>query len=65
MSECYSPAAGKVVEINESIKETPSQINKSPFDQGWLIKIEVANTSEVEKLMDETQYKEFLKAEEH
>jgi glycine cleavage system H protein len=34
VSECYVPVAGKVVEINESIKETPSQINKSPFDQG-------------------------------
>ncbi len=65
VSECYLPVSGKVVEVNESVAEQPNQINKSPFEQGWLVKIEITNQGELEKLMSETQYNEFLKSEQH
>ena len=65
VSECYTPVAGKVVEVNESLQETPSQINKKPFDEGWLVKLELSNKDELENLMDETQYASYLKSEDH
>lgn len=63
VSECYAPASGTVVAVNEALKENPSAINKSPFDDGWLIKIELSNKSDLDKLLDENKYNEFLKSE--
>ena len=62
------PTGGKITEVNEALKDNPSQINKSPFDQGWLVKVQLnANTKDQElgKLMTESQYKEFLKSDNH
>ncbi len=63
VSECYMPVAGSVAEVNESLKDNPSQINKSSFEDGWLVKIDIANQSDLDKLMNESQYNEFLKSE--
>lgn len=87
MSECYTPVAGKVVEVNESVKENPSLINKQPmndgnfilsvyvkifyslklytFYKGWLIKLDLTNKVELDKLMTQKQYDEYLKSEDH
>ncbi len=68
VSECYMPTSGQVLEVNEPLKETPSQINKSPFEQGWLVKIqlnEAQKDQELAKLMNENQYKEYLKTDQH
>ena len=65
VSECYSPVSGKIVGVNDALKENPSAINKSPFDDGWLIKVDLTSKSEVDKLLTEAQYNEFLKSEQH
>lgn len=65
VSECYLPVTGTVLEVNEAVKENPSSINKSPFDDGWLVKIKVNDKSQVDKLMSEKQYADFLKSEQH
>jgi len=54
-----------VVEVNQSLQETPSQINKKPFEEGWLIKLELTNKGELDNLMDENQYASYLKSEDH
>ncbi|KAG5883508.1 hypothetical protein JTB14_013935 [Gonioctena quinquepunctata] len=66
-SEIYSPVSGKVIEKNEEVEDTPSLINTSCYDKGWLFKVELQDEGEVAKLMTEAQYKEFLKTteEEH
>ncbi|EFA12932.2 glycine cleavage system H protein, mitochondrial isoform X2 [Tribolium castaneum] len=64
-SEVYSPISGKVVEKNTSVEETPSLINSSCYDKGWLFKIELSDTGELKSLMTETQYNEYLKTQEH
>ncbi|KAB0795460.1 hypothetical protein PPYR_10747 [Photinus pyralis] len=64
-SELYSPVSGRVVEKNESVEETPSLINTSCYDKGWLFKVELTNDKEITALMNESQYKEFLKSDEH
>jgi glycine cleavage system H protein len=63
VSECYLPVTGSIVQVNESLKENPSQINKSSFNDGWLVKIDIANQADLDKLMNESQYNEFLKSE--
>jgi glycine cleavage system H protein len=68
VSECYLPVGGKVVEVNEALKENPSNINKSPLDEGWLVRVELDSATkdqELGKLMTEAQYKEFLKSDHH
>ncbi|XP_044257698.1 glycine cleavage system H protein, mitochondrial [Tribolium madens] len=64
-SEVYSPISGKVVEKNASVEETPSLINSSCYDKGWLFKIELSDTGELKSLMTEAQYNEYLKTQDH
>lgn len=59
-SEIYSPVSGKVVEVNTHLEKEPSLINIDPMDRGWFFKIELADPSEAESLMDEAAYKNFV-----
>ncbi|MDX9800342.1 MAG: glycine cleavage system protein GcvH [Spirochaetia bacterium] len=61
-SDVYSPVSGKVLEINSAIEDSPETVNKSPYDEGWFIKLELADTAELEKLMTPAQYTDFLAA---
>lgn len=58
-SDIYAPVAGKVVERNLTLEEKPSLINQSPEGDGWIAKLEVADTApeEISALMDATAYK--------
>ncbi|XP_063920543.1 glycine cleavage system H protein, mitochondrial-like [Zophobas morio] len=64
-SEIYSPISGKVVEKNLNVEETPSLINASCYDKGWLFKVELSNKEELSSLMSEEQYKTFVKTQDH
>ncbi|CAG9800176.1 unnamed protein product [Chironomus riparius] len=64
-SEIYSPVSGDVTEKNLEVEETPSLINTSCYDKGWLFKIKLAKPSELDELLDEKQYDEFLKSDAH
>lgn len=81
-SDIYSPVSGKVVEVNEALADEPSLINTSPESEGkkesllyrlfliivigWLAKIQLSNTKELDALLDETTYKSFCSSsEEH
>ena len=59
-SDLYIPVGGTIVETNTKLEETPGLINKSPEDEGWIVKIELAKgeVDTVEKLMNADQYKE-------
>ena len=63
-SELFSPVSGKIGEVNNIVINNPSIINSSPEDEGWFIKMEITNKSELEDLMDETSYMKFLKESE-
>jgi len=62
-SELYCPLSGKVVEKNTEVENTPALINQSCYDKGWLFKLELTKPEEMETLMDETAYDNFLKAQ--
>ena len=60
VSEIYAPISGKVVRINEKLEDTPEVINESPYDDGWLVELEINDTSEIENLLDAKSYKKLL-----
>ena len=56
VSDLFMPVSGKVTEINEKINEAPDLINKDPYGEGWLIKMEVDDPAQINQLMDATAY---------
>jgi glycine cleavage system H protein len=63
-SEVYSPVAGTVEEVNESLNADPEQVNKDPFGSGWLIKVRL-NGDLGERLLDETGYRAITEGQAH
>ena len=55
-ADVYAPVDGEVVERNESIVESPEQVNTAPYGDAWLIKVRVSDPSQVEQLMDSPTY---------
>ena len=60
-SEVFSPASGEIVAVNSALESEPSLINEDPMGKGWIAKIKLANPAELDDLMDEPAYQEFLK----
>lgn len=63
-SELFCPVSGVVTEKNESVEETPSLINQSPYEKGWLFKIQLTKPEELKDLLDEAAYENYLKSNE-
>jgi glycine cleavage system H protein len=59
-TDVIAPVGGVVVEINRSLDEEPSRINSSPYEEGWLVKINLKNPAELDDLMDRTAYEQYL-----
>lgn len=60
VSEVYTPVSGKVVEVNESLEDAPENVNNSPYEDGWIIKIKAGDLSELDNLLDKTAYLKML-----
>jgi len=60
VSEIYAPVSGKIVNVNKKLEDTPETINKSPYDDGWLVELEIKDKSEVNSLMDAKSYKKTI-----
>jgi len=63
VSELYSPVTGKVVQINEVLENDPMAINRDPYGEGWMIKVEIPDTDQIEELLDPGVYTKLV--EEH
>uniref|UniRef100_A0A7N4Q2A5 Glycine cleavage system H protein n=1 Tax=Sarcophilus harrisii TaxID=9305 RepID=A0A7N4Q2A5_SARHA len=61
-SELYSPLTGEVTEINVALAEDPGLVNKSCYEDGWLIKMTLSNPSELDELMSEDAYERYIKS---
>jgi glycine cleavage system H protein len=59
-SDVYAPISGTVKEVNEELEESPGIVNSSPDKGGWICKIDNIDIAEIEELMTESQYAEFL-----
>ncbi len=55
-AEVYSPVSGKVVAVNDSLPDSPELINKDPYGEAWMLKIEPSSPAELESLMDAAAY---------
>ena len=62
-SPVYTPVSGTVKAVNEELRERPELINKDPYNQGWIVKIQMSNPGEIGQLMTAKQYGEYLKKE--
>ncbi len=60
VSDLFAPLTGEVAEINESLNDQPETINKDPYGEGWIIKIKISDTSEIDKLLNKAQYEELI-----
>ena len=58
VSDLFAPVSGKVVKINSALADSPEIINKAPYDDGWMIQIELEDKSELDHLLNAEQYKE-------
>ncbi len=61
-SDLYAPVSGEIVEANYAIEDEPEKINEAPWET-WFVKIEMADPSELDKLLDKDAYDEFCKEE--
>ena len=60
VSELYAPVTGEVIEVNDSLSDSPETVNQDPHGEGWMIKIRVADPTEVDGLMSADEYDEFI-----
>jgi glycine cleavage system H protein len=61
VGEVFAPLSGKVVEVNETVTQSPDLINKDPYGQGWLFVLEIADNKEIETLLTPEAYEELVK----
>jgi glycine cleavage system H protein len=62
VSDIFAPVSGKIAGVNKSINENPASVNKDPYGEGWIFKIELSKPSELDNLLSGTQYKEHVGA---
>ena len=60
VSDLFLPMSGKIIEFNENLSDSPESINDSPYEDGWIIKVEVSNVDEISELLDNNQYKDLI-----
>lgn len=62
VSDLFMPVGGTVLELNDKIEDNPEVINKDPYVEGWIIKLRLTDTSELEELLDSAAYKASIEA---
>jgi len=60
VSEIYAPISGNVVNVNKKLDDTPETVNESPYDDGWLVELEIKDKSEIDNLLDVESYKKTI-----
>ena len=61
-SEIYAPVGGEVVELNAALNDDPAIVNSDPYGAGWFFKLKLADAGELDKLMDESAYMEYVES---
>lgn len=64
VSDLFSPLSGRILEINQDLKDSPQLVNEDPYGKGWMIRLEVKDLSEWENLLTAQDYKSYLEEKE-
>lgn len=64
-SDVYSPVSGEIVEVNEVLADSPELVNKDPYGEGWIMRIQLADSTELDGLLGAEDYAEAISGEEH
>ncbi|MFA0962388.1 glycine cleavage system protein GcvH [Roseivirga sp. BDSF3-8] len=60
VSDLFMPLTGKVLEVNEELESAPETVNEDPYEKGWMIKISIADESQLDDLLSAEQYQELI-----
>jgi glycine cleavage system H protein len=60
VSDIYSPVSGEVVEVNQEVNDRPELVNQSPYEEGWLVRVRLADPAELDSLLTAEQYDELI-----
>ena len=63
VSDLYAPVTGTVTEVNEELNDAPELVNSDPFEDAWMLRIEMSDTSELDGLLEADEYKVFVEEE--
>tara|TARA_B110000046_G_scaffold186003_1_gene231232 strand:- start:4358 stop:4738 length:381 start_codon:yes stop_codon:yes gene_type:complete len=61
VSDLFMPLSGEVIEFNEELEDEPELVNTDPYGKGWMIKINISDSSQIENLLDAEAYKDLIK----
>ncbi|MDT7829522.1 glycine cleavage system protein GcvH [Pricia sp. S334] len=62
VSDLFLPLSGEIIEFNEALEDAPEKVNSDPYGEGWMVKIKISDTSEVDALLSASEYKEVVGA---
>ncbi|HQZ25066.1 MAG TPA: glycine cleavage system protein GcvH [Flavobacterium sp.] len=62
VSDLFLPLSGEIIEFNDALESKPESVNTDPYGDGWMIKVKIANTAEIDSLLSSESYKELIGA---
>ena len=60
VSDLFIPVSGKIFEFNSALEDNPELVNESPYEEGWIVKMEISNLDEISDLLDSNAYKSLI-----
>ena len=62
VSDLFLPLSGEIIAFNESLEDEPEKVNTDPYGDGWIIKVKISDSSEIDGLLGDAEYKELVGA---
>ncbi len=62
VSDVFAPLSGEIVAVNEALSDSPELVNADPYGEGWLVRVKLTDTGELESLLDVAAYKDLLQS---
>ena len=62
VSDLFLPLSGEIIEFNDELESNPEDVNADPYGKGWMVKIKIANTAEIEELLSSDDYRQLIGA---
>ena len=63
VSEVFSPVSGEISAVNESLNDEPEKVNQDPYGDGWMIRVKMSNSGEVDSMLTAAEYEDFTKGD--